>query len=101
MSVVLMLVTSILYPALIYKFLAFVHRKYSLRLYWIMVPICVVLGILVPYLFYYASSPTILFTVKAMSDYSVKTGFMIILVIPSVLSGVICTLVGYLRHRIN
>lgn len=99
MSVVLVLVTSILYPALIYKVLAFIHRKWNLRLYWILVPICVVLGILVPYLFYYASSPSILFTLKAMTDYSVKTGFMIMFVIPSVLSGLICTLIGYLRFR--
>lgn len=99
MSVVLVLTLSLLFPALMLKMLSVIHRKWKLRLYWLIIPSCLILAMITPFLIYYRSSPNILFSLEAIIDYSVKTGLMIFLVIPSLLSGIICTLVGYLRPK--
>ena len=99
MSVVIVLAASILFPALILKVLGIIHKKWNLRMYWIIVPLCMAVGIIIPYLYLYILDPNILFSLEQMITYSVKTGFMIFLVIPSLLAGVVCTAIGYIRQR--
>lgn len=97
MSLVLALIVSILYPVLIFKLFGLVQTKLSLRLYWAIVPLCLVISFISPYLYYYIYSPGIVFSIKAIISYSVKSGFVIFLVVPSLLSGIVCTLMGYFR----
>lgn len=97
MGVVLVLTVSILYPVLIFKILRFIHKKSQLRLYWIIVPLCLLISISVPFLYSYSKDPAILLSLKTMLDYSVKSGFFIFLVIPSLTTSTLCTVYGYMN----
>lgn len=96
MGAILMLVVSILYPILLYQTLRIIYNQIRLRLYWMIVPLVLVISISIPYLYSYIRDPDILFALEAMIDYSVKTGLMIFLVIPSFVTGILCTLYGYM-----
>ncbi|XEC94182.1 hypothetical protein AB6A23_23150 [Paenibacillus tarimensis] len=54
-------------------------------------------GILGPFLYHDLWTPAILFSLGAILEYSIKTGLMSFFVIPSVLSGIVCTAYGYLN----
>lgn len=97
MGVVLVLTVSILYPVLLFKILRFIHKKSQLRLYWILVPLCLLISISVPFLYSYSKDPAILLSLKTMMDYSVKSGFIIFLVIPSLTTSLLCTVYGYMN----
>lgn len=98
MSIVLLLAVSILYPALIYKVLRILHNKIHLRMYWMLPPLCLAISISSPLLYSYLKGPTFLLSLETMIDYSIKTGFMIFLVIPSLMTSVVCTVYGYNTH---
>ncbi|WP_042199395.1 hypothetical protein [Paenibacillus camerounensis] len=98
MGVVLVLVASILYPALLYRIFRLIHDKSRLRLYWIIVPLCLIISLSVPFLYsYIIKDSSVLLSLETMVDYSLKSGLLTFLVIPSVTAGLICTLYGYLR----
>lgn len=97
MGVVLVLAVSILYPVLIYKILRFIHKKSQLRLYWMLVPLCLLISISVPFLYSYCKDPAILLSLKTMMDYSVKSGLIIFFVIPSFAVSILCTVYGFMN----
>ncbi|MDF2925720.1 MAG: hypothetical protein K0R57_4634 [Paenibacillaceae bacterium] len=88
---------AVIYPAFILKLFSMIHKKWKIRLYWLIVPICLVAGIAGPFWYYVAGTSNILISLEAMISHAQKTGFMAFLVIPSVLSGIVCTLYGYIR----
>ncbi|AIQ52286.1 hypothetical protein [Paenibacillus sp. FSL R7-0331] len=97
MGVVLVLAASILYPALLYRIFRLIHDKSRLRMYWIIVPLCLIISLSIPLLYSYIKDSSILLSLETMVDYSLKSGLLTFLVIPSVTAGLICTLYGYLR----
>lgn len=99
MTAIALISLSILIPVLLLKILTIIHKKLQLRLYWIIVPISAVTGIVGPFLYHYLRSPTILVSFEQMISYSLKTGFMFFLVIPLILVGVVCTLYGYFQSQ--
>ncbi|KUP24633.1 hypothetical protein [Paenibacillus sp. DMB5] len=97
MDVILVLAAAILYPALLYRIFRFIHDKSRLRLYWSIVPLCLIVSLTIPFLYSYMQDPSVLFSLEAMVDYSLKSGLLTFLVIPSLTAAFICTLYGYLR----
>lgn len=97
MDVILVLAASILYSALLYRVFRFIYVKSRLRLYWLLVPLCLIVSLSVPFLYSYINDPSVLFSLEAVIDYSLKLGLMTFLVIPSLTAAFICTLYGYLR----
>ncbi|WNS40910.1 hypothetical protein [Paenibacillus sp. MMS20-IR301] len=97
MGVVFILAVSILYPVLLYKMLRSIHNRSRLRIYWILVPLCLASSISIPFLYSFIKDPGVLLSLAAMIDYSVKSGFMSFLVIPSFVTSLLCAVYGYMR----
>lgn len=97
MGVILVLAASILYPVLLYKLFRFIEYKSRLRMYWIIMPLSVLISLLIPFLYIYIKGPSILFSLEAIIGYSLNSGMMTFLVIPSFTAALVCTLYGYLR----
>lgn len=49
MGVILVLATSILYPVLLYKLFRFIECKSRLRMYWIIMPLSVLISLSIPF----------------------------------------------------
>ncbi|WP_150268678.1 hypothetical protein [Paenibacillus tepidiphilus] len=96
MNVMLMLAGSIIYPTLIYKLLRVIHTSQAVRLYWILLPLCLVISVSGPFLYEYAQGTTIQLSLEAMIDYSIKTGFFSFLLVPSLVASMLWTIYGYL-----
>ncbi|AIQ46731.1 hypothetical protein R70723_13265 [Paenibacillus sp. FSL R7-0273] len=97
MGVILVLAASILYPALLYRIFRLIHDRSRLRMYWIIVPLSLAISLSIPFLYSYYKDSSVLVSLETMVDYSLKSGLMTFLVIPSLTAALICTLYGYLR----
>lgn len=93
----LLAIISLIYPFVILKLFGFIHKRWRIRLYWLILPLCLSAGIAGPFLYEVAGDSNILFNLDVMIDFSIKTGAMMFLVIPSALSALVCTAYGYFK----
>ncbi|WP_151734815.1 hypothetical protein [Paenibacillus tengchongensis] len=97
MGIALVLAVSILYPLLITWLFRFIQLHKHLRLYWMLVPLWMVISVIGPLLYASFLSPTMELSLETMLDYSVKTGWFGFLVIPSLVTSLVCTVYGYME----
>ncbi|AEE96665.1 hypothetical protein Mahau_1474 [Mahella australiensis 50-1 BON] len=90
-------VISIIYPIIVLKVFENIYKRYNKKLYFLIVPICIVTVFFIPYLIVYLIDPDIVFNLESIWDFSVKSGFIICFDIPTTFVSIICTIFGYIK----